>query len=300
MKKYLSVKYLASFFFLHILTSCSQNPNKMDELKVQILQKLNATKGEFAIAYKSLDNPADTLFINADANFHAASTMKTAVMLEVFKQAKEGKFSLADSLLLKNEFRSIVDSSSYSLEVGDDSEEVLYSSLGQKRTIYQLVYEMMTVSSNLATNILIELVDAKNVMQTLKSLNINQMQVLRGVEDSKAFEKGLNNTVTATDLALLFEKIAQNEVLTSKECEEMRKILLDQKFNDIIPAMLPREVKVAHKTGNITGVHHDSGIVYLPNGKKYILILLSKKLENFEEGTKALAEISKMIYEYAK
>ncbi|TAH19620.1 MAG: serine hydrolase [Cytophagales bacterium] len=272
----------------------------MDELKVQILQKLNATKGEFAIAYKSLDNPADTLFINADANFHAASTMKTAVMLEVFKQAKEGKFSLADSLLLKNEFRSIVDSSSYSLEVGDDSEEVLYSSLGQKRTIYQLVYEMMTVSSNLATNILIELVDAKNVMQTLKSLNINQMQVLRGVEDSKAFEKGLNNTVTATDLALLFEKIAQNEVLTSKECEEMRKILLDQKFNDIIPAMLPREVKVAHKTGNITGVHHDSGIVYLPNGKKYILILLSKKLENFEEGTKALAEISKMIYEYAK
>ncbi len=300
MQKSLFINALVCLTMLNAFFSCTSEPSKMEKLKAQITEKLATTKGEFAVAYKNLDSPSDTLFINANMNFHAASTMKTAVMVEVFKQAKESKFSLSDSLAIKNEFKSIVDGSPYSLEVGDDSEEVLYKSLGQKRTVYQLVYEMITVSSNLATNILIELVDAKNVMKTLKSLKINDMQVLRGVEDSKAFEKGLNNTVTASDLALLFEKIAQNEAFNPQDCEEMRKILLDQKFNDIIPALLPKEIKVAHKTGNITGVHHDSGIVYLPNGKKYALVLLSKKLENFEEGTKMLAEISKMIYEYAK
>jgi beta-lactamase class A len=272
-------------------------PTKMETLKQQIEQQLATSKGEFAVAFKNLDSPSDTLFINAKTIFHAASTMKTPLMLEVFKQAGEGKFALTDSLILKNDFKSIIDGSAYSLEVGDDSEEALYASLGQKRTVYQLVYEMITVSSNLATNMLIELVGTEKVMETLKTLEINDLQVLRGVEDSKAFKAGKNNTVTAIDLMLLFEKIALNQVLTPADCEEMRKILFDQQFNDIIPALLPKAVKVAHKTGNITGVHHDSGIVYLPNGKKYVLILLSKNLENFEQGTKTLAEVSKLIYE---
>ncbi|SFF50823.1 beta-lactamase class A [Thermoflexibacter ruber] len=290
-------KILLSLLFL--ITSCEPKHSKMNDLKKQIQAKFASIKGEFALAYKDLDNPSDTLFINAFTDFHAASTMKTAVMLEVFKQAQEGKFALTDSLTLKNEFKSIVDSSAYSLDVADDSEEVLYSSLGQKRTIYQLVYEMITVSSNLATNMLIEIVGAENVTQTLHSLGINQMKVLRGVEDSKAFGKGMNNTVTAYDLALLLEKIAMNQVLNVKACEEMRKILLNQKFNDVIPALLPQEVKVAHKTGTITGVHHDSAIVYLPNGKKYVLVLLSRKMEDFDKGTKMLSEVSKLIYEYA-
>lgn len=285
---------------LCFVISCTPKPMKMEILKQQIEQKLATTKGEFAVAFKDLDNPSDTLFIKAHTSFHAASTMKTPVMIEVFKQAKAGKFALTDSLVLKNEFISIVDGSPYSLEVGDDSEEALYKSLGQKRTIYQLVYEMITVSSNLATNMLIDLVDAKNVMETLKEVGINDIQVLRGVEDTKAFKEGKNNTVTAAGLAHLFEKIALCQLLTPDDCEEMKKILLDQKFNDIIPVFLPKEVQVAHKTGNITGVHHDSGIVYLPNGKKYVLILLSRKLENFEEGTKTLAEVSKMVYEVVK
>jgi beta-lactamase class A len=288
------------YFYLILLVlsfACTPKPNKMETLKQQIEQKLATTQGEFAVAFKDLDNPADTFFINAHTYFHAASTMKTPVMIEVFKQAKAGKFALTDSLVIKNEFKSIVDGSPYSLEVGDDSEEVLYKSLGQKRTIYQLVYEMITVSSNLATNMLIDLVEAKNVMKTLDSLGIGGVQVLRGVEDTKAFKEGKNNTVTAAGLTSVFEKLALNQVLTPTDCEEMLKVLFDQKFNDIIPVYLPKDVKVAHKTGNITGVHHDSGIVYLPNGKKYILILLSRKLENFEQGTQTLAEVSKMVYE---
>jgi beta-lactamase class A len=219
-------------------------------------------------------------------------------MIEVFKQAKAGKFKLSDSILINNEFKSIVDGSTFSLTLTDDSGEQLYQKIGQKTLISDLVYEMITVSSNLATNILIERVAAKKVNQTMRNLGAEDIQILRGVEDNKAFQKGLNNTVTAYDLMLIYEKLALGEVVDKAACQEMIHTLMDQKFNEIIPAKLPKEVKVAHKTGEITGVRHDSGIVYLPDGRKYILILLSKNLKDTEAGIRTMATISAMIYQY--
>jgi beta-lactamase class A len=221
-------------------------------------------------------------------------------MIEVFKQAKAGKFKLTDSILVKNEFKSIVDGSLFGMDIADDSGDGMYKQIGKKMTIYDLTYQMIIVSSNLATNILIDLVDAKNANETMRKLGAKDIQVLRGVEDKKAFDKGLNNSVTAFDLMLIFEKIAKNKVIDKQSCEEMRKILFDQKFNEIIPAKLPKEVKVAHKTGSIVGVQHDSGIVYLPDGRKYVLVLLSKKLKDADAGVKILAEVSEMIYGFVK
>lgn len=267
-----------------------------DELKKQIQERLSKVEGEFAVAFKDLQT-GNTLYINEKTNFHAASTMKTPVMIEVFKQAKAGKFKLSDSILVKNEFKSIVDGSPFSLDISDDSADDMYRKIGKKMTIYDLTYQMIIVSSNLATNLLIDLVDAKNANATMRKLGANDIQVLRGVEDDKAFQKGLNNSVTAYDLALIFEKIAHKKTVGKKDSDEMIKILFDQKFNEIIPAKLPKEVKVAHKTGSITGVQHDSGIVYLPNGKKYVLVLLSRKLKDVSAGVEALADVSKMIYD---
>ncbi|MDZ7649319.1 MAG: serine hydrolase [Cytophagales bacterium] len=130
-------------------------------------------------------------------------------------------------------------------------------------------------------------------------MGAKDIQVMRGVEDGKAFAAGLNNQVTAYDLMLLFEKIDAEEIVNNEASMSMIDILLDQRFNEIIPAKLPANVKVAHKTGSITGVQHDSGIVYLPNGKKYVLVLLSKNLPDADAGVAVMAEISKMIYDYA-
>lgn len=91
--------------------------------------------------------------------------------------------------------------------------------------------------------------------------------------------------------------MANGEIVDSTASQAMIKILLNQEFNEIIPARLPKEVKVAHKTGNITNVLHDSGIVFLPNGKKYVLVL-SKNLQKEEQAKKAMAEVSEMIYKY--
>src|SRR6266487_4889689 len=278
-------------------TSLLAQDTALLHVRERILNELSLQKGIFAVAFKDISTKKEIL-INEKKAFHAASTMKTPVMIEVFRQAAAKKFSLHDSLVIKNEFRSIVDSSSYSLDSTDDSEFELYKQVGKKKSIYDLVYNMIIASSNLATNTIIELVGAKNVTQTMRGYGAKDIQLLRGVEDQKAFDKGLNNTTTAYDLMLIFEKIARGKAVNKKASIAMIKILLDQEFNDIIPAQLPTEIKVAHKTGFITGIHHDSGIIFLPDGRKYVLVLLSKNLEDEKQAIKAMANVSRLIYEY--
>jgi beta-lactamase class A len=132
----------------------------------------------------------------------------------------------------------------------------------------------------------------------MKSFGANDIRVLRGVEDQKAYELGMNNTTTAGDLAIVMEAIATDKAGTPEDCAAMIKILKDQQFNEIIPAYLPDSVSVAHKTGSIAKLHHDSGIVYLPDGRKYVLVLLSGNLNTIEEGTEVLARVSEKVYKY--
>ena len=293
------LNHLKIFFLfcgLFMVCACS-NHMTLHKLQDQIKSKLAEQPGDFAVAFKDLTT-GETLLINEQEYFHAASTMKTPVMIEVYKQAAAGAFSLNDSFVLKNEFKSIVDSSTFNLNGDDDSEKELYHHLGEKRSLYNLVYDMIIMSSNLATNTVIELVNARHVTQTMRQLGAKHIQVLRGVEDSKAFAKGFNNVTTASDLMVIYEKMAKGEIVDSASSQAMIKILLNQQFNEIIPARLPKEVKVAHKTGNISHVQHDSGIVFLPDGRKYVLVLLSKNLQKEEQAIKAMADVSEMIYKY--
>jgi len=286
-------------FGLLICVACAQpSPSTLVEVEQIIQDRLSEVEGDFAVAFQSLDDPAEQLLINAREEFHAASTMKTPVMLEVYKQAESGELSLDDSIVVKNEFYSIVDSSTYSLSPDDDSYSKLYEQIGTKHTLRDLVYHMIISSSNLATNIVIELAEADKVTQTMRDLGANDIQVRRGVEDGKAYRQGLNNTTTAYDLMQLFEAIAQHELVSAEASQAMIDILLDQRFNKMIPAQLPDDVRVAHKTGWITGLHHDSGIVYLPDGRSYILILLSRNLMDEDAGIQALADISRVIYDH--
>ena len=271
----------------------------LTQIRADILTQMEEVEGSFAVAFKDLQT-GEELLIHAEEQFHAASTMKTPVLIEMYKQANEGKFSLQDSLIVKNEFFSIVDSSTYSMDIGDDSQEGLYQHIGKKLPIQDLAYEMITMSSNLATNILIDLLDAKAVTATMRTLGAEKIQVLRGVEDIKAFEKGLSNSTTAKDLMIIFEKLATGKAVDSISSKEMVNILLEQKFKKIIPAKLAKEVKVAHKTGSITGVRHDSGIVYLADGRKYVLVLLSKEMPDAEKGIELMAEISYKLFQYTK
>lgn len=288
--------WLPVFFWLLLPGAGAQQT--LQSLEQAVRKEFSRSPGTFALAFQDVRRPERLLLINEKEVFHAASTMKTPVMAEVYRQAAARKFKLSDSLVIKNEFKSIVDGSPFSLEVGVDSEEKLYQRIGEKASIYDLVYDMIIYSSNLATNIVIELVDARNVTQTMRSIGAMDIQVLRGVEDGKAYSLGKNNTTTAFDLMLLFREIARGKLVSKKACKEMTSILLDQKFNEGIPALLPKDVKVAHKTGWITSVRHDSGIVMLPDGRQYVLIILSKGWQSDELATEIMANTSRLVYDY--
>ncbi|GAB3778715.1 hypothetical protein GCM10028818_28170 [Spirosoma horti] len=269
------------------------------QLREQVARELSKQPGIFAVAFKDLATGKELLIREREV-FHAASTMKTPVMIEVYKQAAQHKLALSDSITIKTEFKSIVDGSTYSLHATEDSDTNIYKEAGTKRTLEALVYDMIIVSSNLATNLVIERVGAQNVTQTMRELGAKDIQVRRGVEDNKAFAQGLNNTLTAYDLMVIFEKIATGKAVNAQASNAMIKTLLDQKFNDAIPGKLPKEVKVAHKTGAIAGIRHDSGIVFLPDGRKYVLVLLSKDIKDDKATIATMATVSEMIYTYVK
>lgn len=253
--------------------------------------------GTFAVAFKDLATGIQ-FFINEHALFHAASTMKTPVMVETFKQAAAKKFALSDSILVKGNFKSIVDGSDFAPDVKDDSETDLYTRIGTKLPISDLLYRMITKSSNLATNNMVDLVDAKNVNATMRAWGANDIQILRGVEDHKAFDKGLNNKVSAYDLMLVFEKIATGKAVDKTSSDAMISILMNQHFTSMIPGKLPAGVKTATKSGSIEGVRHDSGIVFLPDGRKYVIVLLSSGIRDEKTSTETLATVSKIIYDH--
>lgn len=289
------MKQYASIILFWGFTVFAQNGAGMKEA---IKNLTDSVEGNFSAAYVNLNDSADTLFVDADRTHHAASTMKTAVMVEVMRRAMLGEFSLQDSITVENSFTSIYDGSTYSMDLSSDSGEKLYEYIGQKLTIYDLVFDMITVSSNLATNILIEKISADSVMKTLKDLGVEGLTVLRGVEDSKAYNAGMNNTTTARGLASLFTAIYQKKYPDEKYYSIMMDILLAQKFNDKIPKYLPDNVKVAHKTGSITGVNHDSGIVILPDGRAYVAVVMASGLKDTEKGVEVLARISEIMYNH--
>ncbi len=226
-----------------------------------------------------IDDPATNtqVSVNGDRLFHAASTMKIPVLIELYRRVKSGDVSLEDSVRVENRFRSIVDGSPFS--IADDSDDEIYHRLGQQMSFRDLAYQMITVSSNLATNILIERLNADSVQATSERLGTENMQTLRGVEDLKAYDLGRNNRATARDLGTLLTALRDGKAVTETADSAMIDMLLDQHFNDMIPAGLPPDVRVAHKTGSITRIHHDAAIIYPPDSPAYVLVVMTEGIE---------------------
>jgi len=264
------------------------------QIEEQLRRAIAASGAEVAVAYRTLDGTSE-LLMDADKPFHAASTMKVPVMIELFRQAQTGALSLDDSLPIRNQFRSIVDGSPYSLSEGDDSDSEVYAALGKMMTLRKLCELMITVSSNFAANLLIERLGVDNIRRTVTSLGADGMQVLRGVEDQKAFDKGLNNTTTARGLMVLLDRLAHGTAVSRDADNQMLEILERQKFNDAIPAGLPAGTTVAHKTGNITRIHHDAAIVFVP--RPYILVLLVRGIDDQKKSAALMSDVSRAIYE---
>src|SRR5205809_4132367 len=283
---------------LLLLLLTSQGDSSLgSRVKARIAQ---APARAVGVYYRDLSG-GDSLTVGAAARFHAASTMKIPVMIQLFRDQDAGLLSLDDSVTVTNTFQSIADSSPYLLDVTDDSDSSLYKRLGQRASIRELIELMETVSSNLATNLLIAKVDAKRANATAHALGADSILVLRGVEDGKAYRAGLNNTTTARDLGVLLAAIAEGRAASPAACREMLAILARQHFNEGIPAGLPPGTRVYHKTGWVGEVvYHDAALVERSDGRRYVLVVLTGGIQKDEDAYRLVSDVSRLVYDHLK
>ncbi|HEX6251895.1 MAG TPA: serine hydrolase [Gemmatimonadaceae bacterium] len=250
---------------------------------------------EVAVAFTDLGS-GDTLYRNADVVYHAASTMKIPVMMEILRASEAGRLPLDQEILLVNQFASIVDGSPYAID--EDSDTAIYSRIGERFTVRELMRRMIVYSSNLATNALIALVGAERVNAMAAELGARNTRVLRGVQDLKAFEAGRNNTLTARDLAVLLRSVEQRVAVSPTAAVAMRDLLLAEEGNRRIRAGVPPGVAVASKTGEITAHYHDSAIVYPPGRAPYVLVVLTRGIAGDADGEGLIAAISRAVWSH--
>jgi len=248
--------------------------------------------------YRSLAR-ADSILIDANLRFHAASTMKLPVMIQIFRDADAGLLRLDESLTVHTAFPSLVEGA-FIVGKEDDSDSTLYALVGRNRSVRDLLERMITRSSNLATNILIERVGADRAQRTARALGAWSIQVLRGVEDGAAYRAGLNNTTTARDLGVLLQAIATGRAASGAACDSMLAILGRQEFNEGIPVGVPPAARVAHKTGWIGEVvYHDAAVVSPPRGEggRYVLVVLTGGIKEDSIAHNLVADLSRLVYE---
>ncbi len=273
---------------------------RLDSLRARIEARI-ASAPATAVGVYFLDlGSHDSLQVGAARRFHAASTMKLPVMIQLFRDRDAGRLSLDDTIPVTNTFKSIVDGSPYQLDKKDDSDSSLYDRVegGGRASIRELVELMETVSSNLATNLLIARVGAERANATAHALGADSILVLRGVEDDKAYQAGRNNTTTARDLGVLLAAVAEHRAASPASCDSMLAILGRQHFKEGIPAGVPAGTVVRHKTGWIGEVvYHDAAVVYPATGKPYVLVVLTAGIKKNEDAYGLVADLSRLIYQ---
>ncbi|MEO7363636.1 MAG: serine hydrolase [Gemmatimonadaceae bacterium] len=272
----------------------------VDTVRARLVARIAETPGaQVGISIREIGT-SRSLAINGDTLFHAASTMKVPVLFALFREFDAGRMKRDQTLALHNTFKSIVDGSIYSLDANEDSDSSVYGLIGTSVPLRDLAVRMITHSSNLATNALIERLDAPSITRLTRELGATQMMVRRGVEDDRAYQAGLNNTTSANDLVALFVALQEGKVAGHTATADMLAILEAQAFNEEIPAGLPAGTRVAHKTGSITATFHDAGLVYPTGGRPYAIAVLTRGVADGAVANKLIADCSRIVWEWLR
>jgi len=239
-----------------------------------------------------------------DRWFHAASTIKVAILACLVATLRERGLDSHHRLELRNQFASVVDGSAYRVLASRDTDAGIHASTDQTMSAGELAHRMIAISSNLATNLLLEFIGADRARQMLTGAGITGVDLVRGVEDDRAFEAGISNRVTANGLVTLLRAILEGRFGSDDDTRAMIATLCAQTVMRGIPAGLPTGVhastRIAHKTGEMSTATHDAGIVFLENREPYVLAVLTGASGSAEERYAPIARISGLIFEIVR
>ena len=235
---------------------------------------------------------------HGDRSFHAASTFKAGILFALLKAVEAGKVRLDDPLHVRNRFTSIVDGSPYRIDRDRDGDVMVHRHVGRSMPIESLARVMITRSSNLATNLLLDLLGISFIRTVLEEAGAEGLEIRRGVEDNVAYQQGINNETTAEGLVRLFRLFLDEDHLPQELRDKGLEMLLAQEFKSMIPARLPAGVRVAHKTGEISTHCHDAGIVFVPDREPYVVAIMTESTPSNSKRKKAVADLSAVVHRY--
>jgi beta-lactamase class A len=273
-----------------------------DPLRKQIEEKAAEAEAE-AVAVSVYDYETDTAWsYHGNQWFHAASTIKVAVLAALFHAADSGKYHPRARLHVRNWFISRADGKPYRIASSRDANTEVHAAIGKTMRLEELAYHMIVTSSNLATNLLVDLLGVDEIRDIIQRVAGDGIDFQRGVEDERAYEADLNNQVTADGLVRLFRAIYEEREFSQESSQKMLDILFKQEFTSGIPAGFPdnvrKEAKVAHKTGEISTISHDCGLVFLPNRKPYAIAVLTQWAPDQSGRRDCIADLSRLVYNY--
>ncbi|CUU10546.1 beta-lactamase class A [Candidatus Kryptobacter tengchongensis] len=272
--------------FLSLESSTISQPENLEVLHRKTFEKIkfiaDTSNGVIGVAVKNLVT-GETFLINENFLFPQGSAIKIPILIEVLKQASEGKFKLTDKIKIEKKYQ--VGGSGVLKEFGDGLSEL---------SIYDLAVLMITVSDNTATNILIDLVGMENVNKTLEKLGLKQTKLQRKMIRPDASARGEENLSTPFEAMKLMEMLYKGEVV-SKEISNQAVEILKKGKEANLNKYLPPDVKIANKPGGIEGVNCEWGIVFLPR-HPYVIVVMSNY--NLKSADETIAQISKIIYEH--
>jgi beta-lactamase class A len=247
------------------------------------------------VALADFETGADFHY-HADRWFHAASTIKVAILVGVFGAIFRGDLLPQSRVHVRNRFLSAYDGSPYRVRLDRDANPDVHRAVGRTLRVSELADAMITTSSNLATNLLLDLVGLDVLQHQLDAFGLEGIDLRRGVEDEKAFEHDITNRVTANGLIGLLRLIGEERAFSPALSRQMLDVLHGQQFRSGIPAGLPSDARVAHKTGEISTVAHDAGLIYFPNRRPYALAVLSEWEPSATSRSATIAAASYLAY----
>jgi beta-lactamase class A len=278
----------------------SSIPSNLDALRDDIDRSARKSEaGAISVALHDVESGSD-LHYDGDRWYHGASTIKVAILLAVYGEIARGRLVPQSRLHVRNRFLSAYDGSPFRVLADRDADSEVHAAIGKTMRVSELALHMISTSSNLATNLLLDLIGLPTVHRAIDEFRLTGLDIRRGVEDEKAFDHGIVNRVTANGLVGLLRLIAEERAYSPEISREMLGILHQQEFRKGIPARLPREVRVAHKTGDISTVAHDAGVVYAPGRAPYVVAILTEWSAGAGHRSQTIAGISQCVYAHLR